>query len=73
LRKAIQTVTTTLHALNGFYKHKLLLDEKHVHRTAFPNLNSQFDVKHVADDLKQSGLDESGRVPARSKPESVSW
>jgi Domain of unknown function (DUF5615) len=39
-----------------FYKHKLLLDENMPHRTAFLLLNSQFDVKHVAADLKHSGL-----------------
>jgi hypothetical protein len=38
------------------YKHTLLLDENMPHRTAFLVLNSQFDVKHVAGDLKQSGL-----------------
>src|SRR5687767_4890465 len=41
-----------------FYKHKLLLDENMPHRTAFPHLNSLFDVKHVADDFKHSGLDD---------------
>ena len=40
----------------GFYKHKLLLDENMPHRDAFPNLNSKFDVKHLVDDLNQSGL-----------------
>jgi hypothetical protein len=39
-----------------FYKHKLLLDENMPPRTAFLLLNSQFDVKHVAADLKHSGL-----------------
>jgi len=43
-----------------FYKHKLLLDENMPHRTAFLVLNSQFDVKHVADDLKHCGLDDPG-------------
>src|SRR2546423_14156664 len=43
-----------------FYKHKLLLDENMPHRTAFLVLNSQFDVKHVAADLKQSGLNDLG-------------
>ena len=38
----------------------MLLDENLPHRTAFPSLNSQFDVKHVADDLKHSGLDDPG-------------
>jgi hypothetical protein len=40
----------------GFYKHKLLLDENMPLRTAFPNLNSKFDVKHVEGDLKQGSL-----------------
>ena len=39
-----------------FYKHKVLLDENMPKRSAFPNLNSKFDVKHVADDLKQGSL-----------------
>src|SRR6267142_4415343 len=41
-----------------FYKHKLLLDENMPYRTAFLVLNSQFDVKHIAGDLKHSGLDD---------------
>ena len=41
-----------------FYKHKLLLDENMPHRTAFLLLNSQFDVKHIAADLKKGGLDD---------------
>src|SRR5688572_21896505 len=40
----------------GFYKHKILLDENMPLRTAFPNLNRKFDVKHVAGDLKQDSL-----------------
>jgi predicted nuclease of predicted toxin-antitoxin system len=39
-----------------FHKHKLLLDENLSPRTAFPRLNSIFDVKHVRDDLKRGGL-----------------
>ena len=39
---------------------KLLLDENMPHRTAFPTLNSQFDVKHVVDDFKKSGLADRG-------------
>ncbi len=39
-----------------FHKHKLLLDENLSPRTAFPHLNSKFDVKHVRDDLRQGGL-----------------
>jgi predicted nuclease of predicted toxin-antitoxin system len=35
-----------------FHKHKLLLDENMSPRTAFPNLNSIFDVKHVREDLR---------------------
>jgi hypothetical protein len=40
----------------GFYKHKLLLDENMPLRSDFPNLNSKFAVKHLADDLRLSGL-----------------
>jgi predicted nuclease of predicted toxin-antitoxin system len=40
----------------GFYKHKLLLDENMPLRSDFPNLNSKFDVKHLADDFRQGGL-----------------
>lgn len=39
-----------------FYKHKVLLDENMPKRSAFPNLNSKFDVRHVADDLKLGSL-----------------
>src|SRR5436309_9507141 len=39
-----------------FHKHKLLLDENLSPRTAFPHLNSTFDVKHVRDDLHRGGL-----------------
>ncbi len=39
-----------------FHKHKVLLDENLSPRTAFPSLNSKFDVKHVRDDLKRGGL-----------------
>ena len=39
-----------------FHKHKLLLDENLSPRTAFPRLNSIFDVKHVRDDLNRGGL-----------------
>jgi len=38
------------------HKHKLLLDENISPRTAFPRLNSIFDVKHVRDDLQRGGL-----------------
>jgi hypothetical protein len=40
----------------GFYKHKLLLDENMPLRSDFPILNSKFDVKHLANDLRQAGL-----------------
>src|SRR5262245_20552367 len=43
-----------------FYKHKLLLDENLPHRSAFLELNSVFDVKHIAADLKRSGLPDPG-------------
>jgi len=43
-----------------FYKHKLLLDENLPHRSTFPTLNSQFDVKHVVGDLKKTGLSDPG-------------
>jgi predicted nuclease of predicted toxin-antitoxin system len=43
-----------------FYKHKLLLDENMPLRTEFLLLNSIFDVKHVAADLKHSGLADPG-------------
>ena len=42
-----------------FYKHKVLLDENMPLRTDFLLLNSLFDVKHVAADLKHSGLADS--------------
>ena len=34
----------------GFHKHKILLDENMPQRKRLPNLNEQFDVKHVRDD-----------------------
>ena len=39
-----------------FHKHKLLLDENMSPRTAFPNLNSIFDVKHVREDFHLTSL-----------------
>jgi len=39
-----------------FYKFKLLLDENMSPRQRFSRLNSRFDVKHIRDDLNQSGL-----------------
>jgi predicted nuclease of predicted toxin-antitoxin system len=39
-----------------FYKFKLLLDENMPPRQRFPRLNRRFDVKHIRDDLNQSGL-----------------
>jgi predicted nuclease of predicted toxin-antitoxin system len=41
-----------------FYKHKILLDEHLFHRRAYPLLNEHFDVKHIRDDLHQSGMDD---------------
>ena len=38
------------------HKHKLLLGENLSPRTAFPTLNSIFDVKHVQEDLHLGGL-----------------
>ena len=38
-----------------FYKHKILLDENFPNRKYFPILNSRFNVKHIAKDLKHSG------------------
>lgn len=38
------------------HKHKLLLDENISPRTAFPRLNSIFDVKHVRNDFQRGGL-----------------
>lgn len=38
-----------------FFKHKILLDENFPVRSYFPLLNSKFNVKHVAKDLKRSG------------------
>src|SRR6266446_1696460 len=39
-----------------FYKFKLLLDENMPPRQRFPRLNSRFDLKHIRDDLNQTGL-----------------
>jgi predicted nuclease of predicted toxin-antitoxin system len=39
-----------------FHKHKLLLDENMSSRLKFPRLNGLFDVKHIRDDLNQSGI-----------------
>ena len=38
-----------------FYKHKILLDENFPNRSYFPSLNSRFNVKHIAKELKHSG------------------
>jgi hypothetical protein len=38
-----------------FYKHKLLLDENMAFRRHFPKLNSQYDVKHIVEDLQKGG------------------
>lgn len=39
-----------------FIKHKLLLDENVYPRQAYPKLNHDFDVKHVAYDLHNAGI-----------------
>ena len=39
-----------------FHKHKLLLDEGFPVRSFLPLTNSRFDVKHIAEDFKQTGL-----------------
>lgn len=39
-----------------FYKHRLLLDENISPRNHFTKLNSRYDVKHIAEDLHQSGI-----------------
>ncbi len=39
-----------------FHKFKLLLDENMPGRRAFASLNHLFDVKHIALDLKKSGI-----------------
>jgi predicted nuclease of predicted toxin-antitoxin system len=39
-----------------FHKFKLLLDENMPARRKFERLNHRFDVKHIAFDLRQSGL-----------------
>ncbi len=39
-----------------FYKFKLLFDENMPPRQRFLRLNSRFDVKHIRDDLKKTGL-----------------
>lgn len=42
--------------VHKFHKHKLLLDEGFPVRSYLPVLNSRFDLKHIAEDFKQSGL-----------------
>ena len=39
-----------------FHKHKLLLDEGFPVRSYLPVSNRRFDVKHITQDFKQSGL-----------------
>lgn len=39
-----------------FHKHKLLLDEGFPVRSYLPILNSKFNVKHITQDFKQTGL-----------------
>lgn len=38
------------------FRHKLILDENLPTRENFPLLNNRFDLKHIADDYRQSGL-----------------
>lgn len=38
------------------YRYKLLLDENFPFRSKLPRLNGRFDLKHVAEDLRQSGI-----------------
>jgi len=42
--------------VHHIHKHNVLLDENFSSRSKFPRLNGLFDVKHVRDDLKGSGL-----------------
>ncbi|WP_172639334.1 DUF5615 family PIN-like protein [Streptomyces tailanensis] len=39
----------------AFYKHKLIFDEHLPNRREFPRVNSHFDVKHIAHDLRKAG------------------
>lgn len=41
------------------HNHKLLLDENMSQRRAFPNLNKNFDVKHLRDDLNRGGVEDA--------------
>lgn len=38
------------------HRHKLLLDENFPHRTELKRLNGRFDLKHITEDLKKSGI-----------------
>ncbi len=38
------------------YRHRLLLDENFPVRSKLTRLNSRFDLKHVTEDLKESGI-----------------
>lgn len=38
------------------HRHRLLLDENFPVRSKLPRLNSRFDLKHVTEDLKESGI-----------------
>lgn len=38
------------------YRHRLLLDENFPVRSKLPRLNSRFDLKHITEDLKESGI-----------------
>lgn len=42
--------------MSRFHKYKLLLDEQLPFRSSFPRLNSIFNLKHIAKDYKNSGL-----------------
>ena len=42
--------------VHRLHKHKLILDENFSSRQNFPNVNGMFDLKHIRDDLKLSGL-----------------
>ena len=39
-----------------FHRYKLLLDEGFPLKTFFPRLHDRYDLKHIADDFKKSGL-----------------
>lgn len=39
-----------------FFKHRLLLDEGLPYRRSLPRINARYNVKHVKEDLRKSGL-----------------